>query len=147
MSLSDQIILDLKEAMKSGDDVRKGVLRMLKSQIRNKEIELGDKLSENDEIQVLNTAVKSRRESIEFYKKGDRLELMEKEAKEIEIVQLYLPKALSSDELAASVDQVIFEFGASSAKDFGRVMKEVMSRNRGRVDGKQVQEIVRAKLA
>ena len=147
MSLSDQIFQDLKEAMKSGDDVRKSVFRMLKSQIRNKEIELGDKLSEDDEIQILNSAVKSRRESMELFKKGDRLELMEKEAKEIEIVQLYLPKALSSDELAASVDQVISEFGASSVKDFGRVMKEVMNRNRGRVDGKQVQELVRAKLA
>ena len=147
MSLDDKITDDLKVAMKSGDSVRKNVLRLLKSQIRNKEIELGDQLTEDQEIQILNSAVKTRKESLELYKKGGRQDLVDQEAQELEIVQLFLPKPLSEDELSKAVDQVIDEFKVTSAKDFGTVMKEVMNRFRGRVDGKQVQELVRLKLS
>ncbi len=147
MSLTDQLVQDLKTAMKSGDSVRRDVLRLLKSQLRNKEIQLNAALSEDDEIQVLNSAVKTRKESIELYQKGGRNDLVEQERQELEIVQSYLPQALSEEDLNRAVAEVIAEFGAVSAKDFGRVMKEVMSRYRGRVDGKQVQEIVRNELA
>lgn len=147
MSLDDKITDDLKVAMKSGDPVRKNVFRLLKSQIRNKEIELGDQLTEDQEIQILNSAVKTRKESVELYKKGGRQDLVDQEAQELEIVQSFLPKPLSEDELSKAVDQVIDEFKVTSAKDFGSVMKEVMNRFRGRVDGKQVQELVRLKLS
>ncbi len=147
MSLSDKIMDDLKNAMKSGDPVRKNVLRLLKSQIRNKEIELGDQLTEDQEIQILNSAVKTRKESQELYIKGGRQDLVDQEEQELEIVQLYLPKPLSEDELSKAVDQVINDLEATSAKDFGSVMKEVMNRFRGRADGKQVQELVRNKLS
>ncbi len=147
MSLSDKIMDDLKDAMKSGDPVRKNVLRLLKSQIRNKEIELGDHLTEDQEIQILNSAVKTRKESLELYIKGGRQDLVDQETQELEIVQLYLPKPLSEDELSKAVDQVINDLEATSAKAFGSVMKEVMNRFRGRADGKQVQELVRNKLS
>ena len=147
MSLSDKIIDDLKVALKSGDSVRKNVLRLLKSQIRNKEIEHGDQLTEDQEIQILNSAVKTRKESLELYTKGGRQDLVDQEAQELKIVQSYLPKPLSEDELSKAVDQVIDEFKVTSAKDFGSVMKEVMNRFRGRVDGRQVQELVRNKLS
>lgn len=146
MSLADQIVQDLKTAMKSGDSVRRDLLRLLKSQLRNREIQLNTALSEDDEIQVLNSAVKTRKESIELYQKGGREDLAEKEKQELEIIQSYLPQALSEEELNKAVDEVIVESGAVSGKDFGRVMKEVMNRYRGQVDGKQVQELVRNKL-
>ena len=147
MSLSEQIIQDLKEAMKSGDEIRKNVLRMLKSQIRNKEIDTGSKLSEAEEMQILNSAVKTRKESIKLYKNGDRQDLVEQETRELEIVQSYLPKPLSAEELDKAVSQLISELNISSMKDMGRVMKEMMSRYQGKVDGKQVQEVVRNKLS
>ena len=99
MSLSEQIIQDLKDAMKSGDDVRKNVLRMLKSQIRNKEIQIGEKLSEADEIQILNSAVKTRKEALDLYLQSDRQDLIENEKLELEVVQSYLPTALSEEDV------------------------------------------------
>jgi uncharacterized protein YqeY len=147
LSLSEKIIEDLKDAMKHGQEVRKNVLRMLKSQIRNKEIECGSKLTEEDEIQILNSAVKTRKESLELYKKGDRQDLVENESLELEIVQSYLPKPLSEEELQQAVNQLITEMNVSSMKDMGLVIKEMMSRYRGKVDGKKVQELVRLKLS
>ena len=146
MSLSDQIIRDLKEAMKSGDRARTETVRMLKAHIKNLEIEKQRALTEEDEIQLLNSEVKKRKESMEMFQKGGRQDLYDQEAHELEIIQTYLPQPLSPEELSRALDQVLSELQASSSNDLGRVMKEMLSHYRGRVDGKQVQELVRKKL-
>jgi hypothetical protein len=121
-------------------------LRLLKAQLRNAEIEKGSPLTEEEEIQLLNSALKKRRESMELYAKGGRQDLYEKEAREVEIIQSYLPKQLTPEELKEVVEKVIAEVGATSPRDMGKVMKAIMSEYRGRVDGRQVQELVKAKL-
>ena len=147
MALMEKIQEDLKAAIKAGDRTRMDVLRMLKAQLRNAEIEKGGPLNEDEELQVLNSAVKKRRESMELYQKGGRQDLYEKEAREVEIIQTYLPKPLSEGELLEVISSVIREVGASSPKDMGKVMKEIMSRYRGRVDGRKVQDLVKARLS
>ncbi len=147
MSLAEQIVQDLKAAMKSGDHARTEVVRMLKAHIKNMEIDKRRPLTEEDEIQLLNSEVKKRKESMELFQKGGRQDLYDKEAYELKIIQTYLPQPLSSEELSRALGQVITELNASSSKDLGRVMKEMLTRYRGRVDGKQVQELVRQKLA
>jgi len=147
MSLMDKISQDLKSAMKSGDKNRVDVLRMLKAQIKNVEIDKGRDLTEEEEIQVLQSAAKKRKEAVELYEKGNRPELAAKEKEELAIIQTYLPKQLSREEVEAAISAVIDEIGASSIKDMGRVMKEAMARLKGKTDGKLVQEIVRSKLA
>ncbi|HHM23521.1 MAG TPA: GatB/YqeY domain-containing protein [Bacteroidetes bacterium] len=147
MALLDKIQKDLQDAMKAGDRTRLDVLRMLKAQLKNAEIEKGGPLSEEEELQALSTAIKRRRESMELYEKGGRTDLYEKEAREIEIIQSYMPKPLSDEELEEVVAKTIAEVGATSPRDMGKVMKEIMSRYRGRVDGKKVQNLVREKLS
>ena len=147
MSLMDKISQDLKSAMKAGEKNRLDVLRMLKAQIRNVEIEKGRDLTQEEEIQVLQSAAKKRKEAIELYEKGGRPELAAKEKEELAVIQTYLPKQLSREEVEAAILAVIDEIGASSMKDMGRVMKEAMARLKGKTDGKLVQEIVRSKLA
>ncbi|NOY77111.1 MAG: GatB/YqeY domain-containing protein [Calditrichaeota bacterium] len=147
MSLMDKISQDLKSAMKSGDKNRVDVLRMIKAQIKNVEIDKGRELTEEEELQVLQSAAKKRKEAVELYEKGNRPELAAKEKEELAIIQTYLPKQLSREEVEAVISGVIDEIGASSMKDMGRVMKEAMARLKGKTDGKLVQEIVRSKLA
>ncbi len=146
MSLSEKIAQDLKTAMKSGQRVRVDVLRMLKAQIKNTEIEKGRALTEEEEIGVLQSAAKKRREAIELYRKGNRPELAQKEAEELGVIESYLPKQLSREEVEAIVAEILAQTGASSLKDLGKVMKEAMGRLKGKADGKLVQEIVRSKL-
>ena len=147
MSLMDKISQDLKSAMKAGEKNRLDVLRMLKAQIKNVEIDKGRALTKEEEIQVLQSAAKKRKEAIELYEKGGRPELAAKEKEELAVIQTYLPKQLSREEVEAAILAVIDEIGASSMKDMGRVMKEAMARLKGKTDGKLVQEIVRSKLA
>ncbi len=146
MSLSEKIAQDLKTAMKSGQRVRVDVLRMLKAQIKNTEIEKGRALTEEEEIGVLQSAAKKRREAIELYRKGNRPEPAQKEAEELGVIESYLPKQLSREEVEAIVAEILAQTGASSLKDLGKVMKEAMGRLKGKADGKLVQEIVRSKL-
>ena len=105
-----------------------------------------EELTEDDVIQIIQRGIKRRKEAIELYKKGEREELAEKESKEIDILQAYLPKALSPEELEQKVDEIITELNIADKKQMGLVMKEMMSRFRGRVDGTQVKEIVIKKL-
>lgn len=147
MSLMDKISQDLKLAMKAGEKNRLDVLRMLKAQIKNVEIDKGRELTEEEEIQVLQSAAKKRKEAIDLYEKGERLELAAKEKEELAVIQAYLPRQLSQEEVDAVVSAVIAEIDASSMKDMGRVMKEAMARLKGKTDGKLVQQIVRSKLA
>jgi len=147
MSLHDRLTEDLKIAMKARDQLRVDVIRMIKAAALNKEVEMKKDLDDADMSRIMTTMIKQRKESVEQFEKGNRAELAAKERQEISIIESYLPKALSPDELNQIVDAVIRETGASSAKDMGTVMKTVMARLIGQpVDGKQLSELVRSKL-
>jgi uncharacterized protein len=147
MSLHDRLSEDLKHAMKSRDQLRMDVIRMIKAAVLNKEVELKKDLDDAEMSRIMTTMIKQRKESVEQFEKGNRAELAAKERKEIAIIESYLPKALSSEELAGMVESVIRETGATSLKDMGSVMKTVMARLVGQaVDGKQISDLVRAKL-
>lgn len=148
MSLYDRLTEDLKQAMRAKDQLRMDVIRMIKAAALNKELELKKTLDDAELSRVMTTLVKQRKESVEQYQKAKRDDLAGKELKEIAIIEAYLPKALSADEIAAIVSEVVQETGAASLKDMGQVMKAVMARLAGQaVDGKQISDLVRAKLA
>ena len=128
MALLEQIDADLKKAMLERDHVTRDTLRMIKSELLT--------LDDPDEIAVLTRAVKSRRDSIKSYVEGGRQDLADKEQAEIEVIQRYLPKALTEDEARAAVAAIVTEVGASTKKDLGKVMKEVRARYPGQIDGK-----------
>ncbi|APF18343.1 GatB/YqeY domain-containing protein [Caldithrix abyssi] len=147
MNLENKILQDLKEAMKSGDRFKVETLRGLIAQIKDEKIKLRPKeIEEKDVLTVLNRAVKRRKEAIELYKQGDRPELAEKEQKELEIIQQYLPEQLSRDEILKFIEQAIAEVQAASIKDMGKVMGAVMKKVQGKADGKEVQQLVRERL-
>ncbi|MBY0248990.1 MAG: GatB/YqeY domain-containing protein [Nitrospiraceae bacterium] len=147
MSLRDRLTEDLKLAMKSRDQLRMDVIRMIKAAILNKEVELRKDLDDAEMSRIMATLIKQRRESVEQFEKAQRIELAEKERKEITIIETYLPKALSAEELDRIIISVLADTGSRSLKDMGAVMKAVMARLAGQtVDGKQVSDLVRAKL-
>jgi uncharacterized protein YqeY len=148
MSLEHTLGADLVTAMKAKDQTRLTALRMLKTALTNKSIEKGRALDESEEMQVVSTLVKQRRDSIEQFTKGGRQDLADKEQAEIVILNAYLPAAASDDDIAAAVANAITETGASNAKDMGKVMKAVMAALAGKtVDGKKVSDAVRSKLS
>ena len=149
MGLKEKISDDLKTAMKSGDKIRLETLRTLRAVLMEKEIEkrgTRNPMSAEDEIGVLMTAAKKRKESIEHFEKGGRMELVEQEGKELAIIQEYLPKQMSTEEIAKVIDEIAAQVGAASPADFGKVMPLVMKQLKGKADGKLVQEMVRKKL-
>lgn len=148
MSLHDRLTEDLKLAMKSKDQLRMDVIRMIKAAVLNKEVELKKDLDDAEMSRIMTTLIKQRRESVVQFEKAQRMELAEKERKEITIIETYLPKALSPQELEQIIASVLTETGASSLKDMGTVMKAVTARLTGQpIDGKLVSDLVRAKLA
>jgi len=148
MSLQDRLSEDLKMAMKAKDQLRMDVIRMIKAAVLNKEFELKKSLDDAEMSRVMTTLVKQRREAVEEYQKAKRDDLAGKELKEIAIIEAYLPKPLSPEELTQVVEAVIRETGAATLKDMGNVMKTVMARLAGQtVDGKQVSELVRSRLS
>ena len=149
MALTEQIQKDLVQAMKARDAGRVAVLRMISAALKNKQIEKKGALTDEDVIQVLKTQQKQRAESIEQFEKGGRPELAAKEREEKKLVESYLPEAISTDEIANVVAEVIRALGAEGPKSMGVVMKEVMSRLQATgktVDGKAVNALVRDKL-
>ncbi|MFQ5932358.1 MAG: GatB/YqeY domain-containing protein [Nitrospiraceae bacterium] len=147
MSLHDRLSEDLKEAMKAKDQLRTNVIRMIKAAILNKELELKKNLDDADMSRVMTTLVKQRKEAVEQYQKAKRDDLAGKELQEISIIEGYLPKALSQEEIVQVVESVILETSATTLKDMGPVMKAVMARLAGQpVDGKQLSDLVRSKL-
>jgi uncharacterized protein len=148
MRLRDKISEDLIAAMKAREAERLSVLRMMKAAVRNKEIDGRQELDDAQVVQVFLGLIKQRKDSIEQFTKGGRLELASKEAAEITVIEEYLPSAVTDEEVASAVDAVIAETGAASIKDMGKVMKACMARFVGRpVDGGKVSELVKAKLA
>jgi hypothetical protein len=138
---------DLKGALKAGEKRRVSTLRLLLSALKNERIQAQRDLT-NEEIEsAVRRAVKQRREAIEQYEKGGRRDLVEAETEELAILQGYLPQELSEPEVETAVRTVIAEKGLSSVKDVGLLMKELMARYRGRLDGKRAQEIARRLLS
>lgn len=147
MSIVEKIEKEIPVAMKSQEALKLSVLRMMKTALTNKKIELGKPLGDAEAMTVLRTLVKQRRESVEAYRMGRRDDLAEKEESEIKIVESFLPAAASEEEIDAAVATAIAETGASGPGDLGKVMKAAMAKLAGRnVDGKRVNEKVRAKL-
>jgi len=150
MSLSERLQEDLVEAMKARQTTRLSVLRLIKSAIQNKEIDLGEALTTAQDLQLLQTMVKQRNESISTFEKANRQDLADKEKEELAIVRTYLPEEVSLDEVDRVVVAVVEELQSSSPKDIGIVMKETMARLKktGKVvDGKVVNQVVRSKLS
>ncbi|GMV48811.1 MAG: putative protein YqeY [Nitrospirae bacterium] len=147
MSLRDRLSEDLKSAMKSRDQLRMDVIRMIKAAVLNKEVELKQDLDDAGMSRIMTTLIKQRQEAAEQYEKGQRPDLASKERQEITIIQSYLPAPVATEDLARVVAAVITETGASSLKDMGPVMKTVLARLAGQsVDGKIVSDLVKAAL-
>ena len=148
-TLRERIDSELKDAMRSKDETGTSVLRMLKSAVKYKEVEPGAKgpLDDAAILQVISSLIKQRRDSIEQYNAGHRPELAEKEQKEIDVLQRYLPQQLSADELRAEVQKAISESGATAPKDMGAVMKVLMPRVQGKAEGKAVSDEVKKQLS
>ncbi|MGZ4814644.1 MAG: GatB/YqeY domain-containing protein [Terriglobales bacterium] len=148
MSIVDQISQDMTQAMKAREEQRLSTLRMMKSALKNKEIDKRAPLDDKEAMAVLNTMIKQRKDSIEAFTKGGRQELADKEAAEIKLIETYLPKSLGEDEVVATVRATIAEMGSPTMKDMGTVMKNTMAKFGGsRVDGKLVSEIVKRELS
>jgi uncharacterized protein YqeY len=147
MSLRDRLTEDLKLAMKSRDQLRMDVIRMIKAAVLNKEVEQKKDLDDAEMSRVMTTLIKQRRESVEHFEKAQRTDLAAKERQEITIIEGYLPAAPSVQEIEAIVQTVLVETGAGSLQEMGTVMKAVTARLAGRaVDGKQLSDLVRSKL-
>jgi len=148
MAFIDRIQKDLTEAMKSKDELRLSVLRMVKSALKNKEIEKIRPLDDAESLQILQTLVKQRKESIEQFSRGGRADLADKETREIAIIERYLPAAPSEQEIARAIEDAVAETAATSAKQMGAVIKAARARLEGKtVDGKLLSDRVRERLS
>src|SRR5690242_19170751 len=150
MSLSEQIQKDITAAMKARDEHRLSTLRMVKTALKNREIEKMAPLDEKESQQVLATLIKQRKDSIEQFTKGGRQEMADKEAAEIKVIEGYLPRAAAEEESIAGVNAVNAEMRSPTMRDMVTVMKHAMARFSGagmRVEGKQVSEIVKRELS
>jgi uncharacterized protein len=150
MSLRERIDAEIKAAMKSKDKVRLETVRSIKKFIIEKEVSLRpsgqDGLTEAQDMEILVQIAKQRRDSIEQYRKGGREDLVAQEAAELAIVEEYLPRQMSDEEVSAVIDEVIATVGATSAKDMGKVMGAAMQQLKGKADGNKIQDMVKAKL-
>ena len=142
MTHFEKVQADMYTAMKSGDKEKANTLRNVLSKLKDKQIEKREALSNEEEIKILQTLVKQRKESIELYEKGGRNELVFIEEQEMEIINSYLPKMMSDDSIKNIVKSVIESSGAKSMADMGKVMPEVMKQGKGLIDGKTAQKFV-----
>lgn len=147
MTLLNRLNNDIKVAMKAKDKETLSVLRMMKSSIQNEEIKKGDSLSPDEELTVLSREMKQRKDSLQEFKDAGRDDLVDKVSAEIKIVDRYMPEQLTEDELRSMIQSAIDETGASSMKDFGKVMGVVMPKTKGKADGQTVNSLVKASLA
>ena len=146
MTLKDQLNESMKTAMKARDDLRLSAVRMIRSMVKNREIEQHKELNDQEIIEVISTLAKQRRESIKMYGEGNRPDLVEKEEAELAVLLGFLPAQLSTAEIEQLVDRIIAETGAQGAKDMGRVMKALTPLTAGKADGRAVSDTVRSKL-
>jgi hypothetical protein len=147
MSLEERLVEEMKQAMKSNDKLRLSTIRMIRSALKNKEIELRKKLEDEEVVKVIQVMVRKGEESVEQFQIGGRMDLVEKEKKEIEILKSFLPQPLSQEEILKIIDQSIQETQASSLKDIGKVMKSVMPKIGGKADGKLINQLVKERLS
>jgi len=147
MSLEERLVEEMKQAMKSDDKLRLSTIRMIRSGVKNKEIELRKKLEDEEIVRVIQVMVRKGEESVEQFQTGGRTDLVEKEKKEIEILKSFLPQPLGQDEILKIIDQSIQETQASSSKDIGKVMKSVMPKIGGKADGKLINQLVKERLS
>ncbi|GGC92101.1 hypothetical protein GCM10007216_23560 [Thalassobacillus devorans] len=143
MSLVERLNQDMKQAMRNKEKEKLTVIRMVKASLQNEAIKLGrGELSEEEELTVLSREVKQRKDSLHEFQEAGREDLVEKLNREIEILQAYMPKQLSEEELEQVVQETIAEVGASSKKDMGKVMSAIMPKVKGKADGSQVNKLV-----
>lgn len=147
MSLIEQLTSDVKDAMRAGETLRRDTLRMTLAAMKNRRIETGQDLDEDQQLAVLLSAVKSRTDSVTQYEANDRQDLADQERAEIEVLQGYLPKQLSEEETAEIVRAKIGELGLTSKSEMGQVMKAIMADHKGALDGKLVQRLAAQELA
>jgi uncharacterized protein YqeY len=145
-SLKSEIDQDIKEALKARNNLKLGVLRMLKSEIKYKEIDKGSELSEDEVISVLSSSVKKRKESIEQFEKGGREDLVSREKAEMEVVMGYMPEQPTEDKLSQIIHLAIQETNATGPSDLGKVMKTIMPQVKGKADGKLINQLVASQL-
>lgn len=147
MDLKEQLMADIKSAMKNKESEKLATLRFLHSAIKNKEIDSRPKeLTEEDLLSVVKKAVKQRKEAIEQFQTAGRQDLVDKESSELKILSEYLPAQLSSEQVASIVDEVVAALGANSMKQMGAVMKEVMAKTNGAADNKLISQLIKDKL-
>ncbi len=146
MSFNDKIAEDLKNAMKEKDQVRTSCLRMLKTSLKNKQIEKGRELKDKEIQAIISSLVRKNKEAIKEFRDGDREDLALKEEEEVRIFLEYLPQQLSQEEIEKTLREIISELSATDPKDLGKVMKVAMARMAGQVQGKEVNEIARKLL-
>ena len=147
MALKERLTEDMKSALRNRETVRLGLVRMIRSQIKNREIAKGNELSDEQVVEVVSSLIKSRREALEFAVKGDRKDLVAQAEEELEVLASYLPDQLSEEEIRSVVREAIDQSGAAGPGDLGRIMGAVMPRVKGRADGRLVNDIVRKCLA
>jgi uncharacterized protein YqeY len=146
MNLRERIDQDMKVAQKSGDRLKLSLTRLLKSDIRYKEIEKGKELSDEEVLEVISSSAKKHRDSIEQFRKGGREDLAKKEEEELNLILGYMPAQFNSEELERLVEESMIEVGAEGDKDIGKVMKALRPKVKGRADGKMVNLLVSSKL-
>jgi uncharacterized protein YqeY len=147
MGLEERLMDEMKQAMRSDDKLRLSTIRMIRSALKNKEIEVRKKLDDEDILRVIQGMVRKGEESVEQFQLGGRMDLVEKERKEIEILKSFLPQPINQEEILRIIDQSIEETQASSLKDLGKVMKSVMPKLGGKADGKFINQLVRERLS
>jgi uncharacterized protein YqeY len=145
--LLERLDAEMKDAARAQDKRRLGTLRLLKSQLKYREIEKQTALDDNDVIATIGSMIKQRRDSIAQYTAGNRPELAQNEAQEITVLETYLPRQMSDDELQALVQEAVAVSGAKGPKDMGGVMKALMPKVQGKAEGKRVSDAVKAALA
>ena len=143
MDLNEKLSEDQKAAMKSGDTLKTGVLRLLRTRIKERAVEKRDDLSDSEIFKVIMSEVKKRQEAVDLFEKGGRGDLAERDKKEIEILKSYLPPMLSDEELKTLILEAIKEAEAKTPQDLGRVMKVLMPKVTGRTEGSKVNKLVK----
>ena len=148
MSLEEKILNDYKEAMKAKDTLKSSVLSFLRADMMNLAIaKKKAKLDDSEAVSIIKKQIKQRQDSIEQFSKGGRVEMAEKEKKELEILKTYLPAELPAEEIKKIIEEAVISTGAQDMKDMGRVMKEVQVKAAGQADGKLVSDLVRERLS
>jgi uncharacterized protein len=143
----DRLQSEIHAALKAGQKIRLGALRLLSASVKNREVELGHEVSAEEFVEVAGREAKRRKEAIEAFEGAGREDRAAQEREELAVLEAYLPEALSADELTRIIDDAIASTGATAPSDMGAVMKEVMARAKGRADGKAVSEAVRSRLS